>query len=111
MIPLGKTIAPVIVHLTGGRRTEVLPFVAPPTPATVPVATKRQVQQGERYPAVAACGPRLRSLLGGPGRGQSTPAVISVSAFRKASMSSSVLKAPGLSRIVPSGNVPRLRWT
>jgi len=40
IIPLGRTIAPMVVHLTGGRRKEVLPFVAPPTPVTVPVATK-----------------------------------------------------------------------
>ena len=34
--------------------------------------------------------------------------MISVSAFRKSSICSSVVKAPGLSRIVPSGNVPEV---
>ena len=45
-----------------------------------------------------------------PRRAQSTPAVISVRAFRKASISASVVNGPGLRRRVPSGKVPRALW-
>ena len=41
---------------------------------------------------------------------QATPAVISESAFTNAAMSSRVVNGPGLSRRVPSGNVPSARW-
>lgn len=41
---------------------------------------------------------------------QSTPAVISVKALSSVAMSASVLNGPGLTRKVPSGNVPIALW-
>ena len=46
-----------------------------------------------------------------PGLGlQSTPAVISARAARRASISASVVNGPGLTRSVPSGKVPMALW-
>ena len=45
--------APVVVHLTGGRRKEVLPFIAQPDPPSLVTKAPKAAQAGERAkPAV-----------------------------------------------------------